>query len=64
MILLMCIAYVFYSDVDFLINLNMCLQVRHGVHPVVSDVHAVRTLFSGPPLGIKKMYADQMVSSK
>lgn len=41
-----------------------CVQVRSGVHPVVSDVHAVRTLFSGPPLGIKKMYANQMVSSK
>ncbi|XP_056304618.1 LETM1 domain-containing protein 1 isoform X2 [Danio aesculapii] len=40
--------------------LELCSKVRSGVHPVVSDVHAVRTLFSGPPLGIKKMYADQM----
>ncbi|XP_077074631.1 LETM1 domain-containing protein 1 isoform X1 [Siphateles boraxobius] len=40
--------------------MELCSKVRHGVHPVVSDVHAVRTLFSGPPLGIKKMYADQM----
>ncbi|KAG1961008.1 LETM1 domain-containing protein [Pimephales promelas] len=44
--------------------MELCSKVRHGIHPVVSDVHAVRTLFSGPPLGIKKMYADQMVSSK
>uniref|UniRef100_A0A8C1HE16 LETM1 domain containing 1 n=1 Tax=Cyprinus carpio carpio TaxID=630221 RepID=A0A8C1HE16_CYPCA len=39
---------------------ELCSKVRSGVHPVVSDVHAVRTLFSGPPLGIKRMYADQM----
>ncbi|XP_016359344.1 LETM1 domain-containing protein 1-like [Sinocyclocheilus anshuiensis] len=40
--------------------LELCSKVRSGVHPVVSDVHAVRTLFSGPPLGVKRMYADQM----
>ncbi|XP_065141503.1 LETM1 domain-containing protein 1 [Paramisgurnus dabryanus] len=40
--------------------LELCSKVRNGVHPVVSDVHAVRTLFSGPPLGIGRMYADQM----
>ncbi|KAF4096519.1 LETM1 domain-containing protein 1 [Onychostoma macrolepis] len=39
---------------------ELCSKVRSGIHPVVSDVHAVRTLFSGPPLGIKRMYADQM----
>ncbi|XP_026055722.1 LETM1 domain-containing protein 1 isoform X1 [Carassius auratus] len=39
---------------------ELCSKVRSGVHPVVSDVHAVRTLFSGPPLGIRSMYADQM----
>uniref|UniRef100_A0A9J8D2U4 LETM1 domain containing 1 n=1 Tax=Cyprinus carpio carpio TaxID=630221 RepID=A0A9J8D2U4_CYPCA len=39
--------------------MELCSKVRSGVHPVVSDVHAVRTLFSGPPLGIRKMYADQ-----
>ncbi|KAI4897338.1 hypothetical protein NFI96_015488, partial [Prochilodus magdalenae] len=40
-------------------NVCLCLQVRSGAHPVVSDVHAVRPLFSGPPLGIKRLYADQ-----
>ncbi|XP_051735512.1 LETM1 domain-containing protein 1 isoform X2 [Ctenopharyngodon idella] len=40
--------------------MELCSKVRSGFHPVVSDVHAVRTLFSGPPLGIKRMYADQM----
>uniref|UniRef100_A0A672N933 LETM1 domain-containing protein 1-like n=1 Tax=Sinocyclocheilus grahami TaxID=75366 RepID=A0A672N933_SINGR len=40
--------------------LELCSKVRSGVHPVVSDIHAVRTLFSGPPLGVKRMYADQM----
>lgn len=39
-------------------------QVQSGAHPVVSDLHAVRTLFSGPPLGIRRMDADQMVSGK
>ncbi|XP_017562536.1 LETM1 domain-containing protein 1 [Pygocentrus nattereri] len=39
---------------------NLCRKVQSGAHPVVSDVHAVRTLFSGPPLGIRRMYADQM----
>lgn len=39
---------------------ELCSKVRSGVHPMVSDVHAVRTLFSGPPLGLKKMYADQL----
>ncbi|XP_051961879.1 LETM1 domain-containing protein 1-like [Xyrauchen texanus] len=38
---------------------ELCSKVRSGVHPVVSDVHAVRTLFSGPPFGIRRMYADQ-----
>ncbi|XP_043080464.1 LETM1 domain-containing protein 1 isoform X2 [Puntigrus tetrazona] len=38
---------------------ELCSKVKSGVHPVVSDVHAVRTLFSGPPLGINRMYADQ-----
>ncbi|XP_051518718.1 LETM1 domain-containing protein 1-like isoform X1 [Myxocyprinus asiaticus] len=40
--------------------MELCSKVRSGVHPVVSDVHAVRTLFSGPPLGVRRMYADQM----
>ncbi|XP_056588644.1 LETM1 domain-containing protein 1 [Triplophysa dalaica] len=39
---------------------ELCSKVRNGAHPVVSDVHAVRTLFSGPPLGVRRMYADQM----
>ncbi|XP_060750677.1 LETM1 domain-containing protein 1 [Tachysurus vachellii] len=40
--------------------LDLCSKVQSGAHPVVSDLHAVRTLFSGPPLGIRRMDADQM----
>ncbi|XP_062871074.1 LETM1 domain-containing protein 1 [Trichomycterus rosablanca] len=40
--------------------LELCTKVQSGAHPVVSDLHAVRTLFSGPPLGIRRMDPDQM----
>uniref|UniRef100_A0A3B1J7H9 LETM1 domain containing 1 n=1 Tax=Astyanax mexicanus TaxID=7994 RepID=A0A3B1J7H9_ASTMX len=40
--------------------LNLCSKVQSGAHPVVSDIHAVRPLFSGPPFGIRRMYSDQM----
>ncbi|KAM9445062.1 LETM1 domain-containing protein 1 [Clarias gariepinus] len=39
---------------------ELCEKVQSGVHPVVSDLHAVRSLFSGPPLGIRRMGQDQM----
>lgn len=45
-----------------IINICPCFQIQGGAHPVVSDLHAVRSLFSGPPLGIRRMGADQMVS--
>ncbi|XP_066526595.1 LETM1 domain-containing protein 1 [Hoplias malabaricus] len=40
--------------------INLCNKVQSGAHPIVSDLHAVRTLFSGPPLGMKRLYTDQM----
>uniref|UniRef100_A0A8B9HKB2 LETM1 domain containing 1 n=1 Tax=Astyanax mexicanus TaxID=7994 RepID=A0A8B9HKB2_ASTMX len=40
--------------------LNLCSKVQSGAHPVVSDIHAVRPLFAGPPFGIRRMYSDQM----
>ncbi|XP_028849433.1 LETM1 domain-containing protein 1 isoform X2 [Denticeps clupeoides] len=39
---------------------DLCHKVQNGGHPLVSEVHAVRSLFSGPPLGIKIMTADLM----
>ncbi|XP_072512477.1 LETM1 domain-containing protein 1 [Salminus brasiliensis] len=40
--------------------LSLCSKTRSGAHPVVSDIHAVQTLFSGPPLAIRSLCADQM----
>lgn len=40
----------------------MHFQVQSGEKPKVSEILAVRGLFSGPPLGIKRMSVDQMVS--
>ncbi|XP_030625617.1 LETM1 domain-containing protein 1 isoform X2 [Chanos chanos] len=40
--------------------LQLCRKVQSGAHPVVSDVHAVRLLFSGPPLGIRSLRPDQL----
>lgn len=37
-------------------------QVQSGANPKVSEILAVRSLFSGPPLGIRRMSVDQMVS--
>ncbi|XP_029574799.1 LETM1 domain-containing protein 1 isoform X1 [Salmo trutta] len=40
--------------------LDLCNKVQSGIHPNISDIQAIRDLFSGPPLGIKRMNADQM----
>lgn len=37
-------------------------QVQSGQRPAVSEILAVRGLFSGPPLGMKGMGVDHMVS--
>lgn len=42
----------------------MCVQVQSGGHPIVSEVHALRTLFVESNLGLKRMYADDMVVTK
>nr|XP_046252447.1 LETM1 domain-containing protein 1 [Scatophagus argus] len=39
---------------------DLCAKVQSGKNPQVSEVLAVRGLFSGPPLSIKKMSVDQM----
>ncbi|KAF3861095.1 hypothetical protein F7725_001350, partial [Dissostichus mawsoni] len=36
------------------------LKVQNGVTPQVSEILAVRNLFSGPPLGVKRMSNKQM----
>ncbi|XP_012676239.1 LETM1 domain-containing protein 1 isoform X2 [Clupea harengus] len=48
-------------------NLQLCLmelcgKVQSGGHPIVSEVHALRTLFVESNLGLKRMYADDMKS--
>ncbi|XP_041712408.1 LETM1 domain-containing protein 1 isoform X2 [Coregonus clupeaformis] len=40
--------------------LDLCNKVQSGVHPNISDIQAIRGLFSGPPLSIKRINADQM----
>ncbi|KAF1390102.1 hypothetical protein PFLUV_G00054630 [Perca fluviatilis] len=39
---------------------DLCATVQSGAIPKVSEILAVRSLFSGPPLGIKRMSVDQM----
>lgn len=39
---------------------ELCRKVQSGAHPTVSEIQAVRGLFSGPPLGIKRLSANQM----
>ncbi|XP_034028955.1 LETM1 domain-containing protein 1-like isoform X2 [Thalassophryne amazonica] len=39
---------------------DLCTKVQRGGHPKVSEIIAVRSLFSRPPLGIKRMNVDQM----
>ncbi|MBN3297673.1 LTMD1 protein, partial [Amia calva] len=42
--------------------LQLCNKIERGAHPSVSQIHAVRRLFVGPPLGIKRLKAAHMVS--
>nr|XP_033485422.1 LETM1 domain-containing protein 1 [Epinephelus lanceolatus] len=39
---------------------DLCAKVQSGSNPKVSEILAVRNLFSGPPLGIKRMSVNQM----
>ncbi|XP_058498902.1 LETM1 domain-containing protein 1 [Solea solea] len=39
---------------------DLCNKVQSGVNPTVSEILAVRGLFSGPPLGLKRMSVDHM----
>ncbi|XP_057717525.1 LETM1 domain-containing protein 1 [Corythoichthys intestinalis] len=39
---------------------NLCTQVQKGTNPKVSQILAVRSLFSGVPLGIGKLSVQQM----
>lgn len=39
---------------------DLCAKVQNGSNPKGSEVLAVRGLFSGPPLGIKRMQTEQM----
>lgn len=43
-------------------RLFVCFQLQSGQNPTVSEILAVRGLFSKPPLSIKRMKADHMVS--
>ncbi|XP_064155216.1 LETM1 domain-containing protein 1 [Anguilla rostrata] len=40
--------------------LDLCNKVQNGAHPSVMDMQAVRPLFSGPPLGMKRLGANHM----
>lgn len=39
---------------------DLCTQVQNGANPKVSEILAVRSLFSRPPLDIKRMRTEQM----
>ncbi|XP_037629169.1 LETM1 domain-containing protein 1 [Sebastes umbrosus] len=39
---------------------DLCAKVQSGATPEVSEILAVRRLFSGPPLGIHRMSVNQM----
>uniref|UniRef100_UPI0037E77AD4 LETM1 domain-containing protein 1 isoform X2 n=1 Tax=Semicossyphus pulcher TaxID=241346 RepID=UPI0037E77AD4 len=39
---------------------DLCAKVQNGATPKVSEILAVRSLFSRPPLGIKRMSTHQM----
>lgn len=39
---------------------DLCAKVQHGSKPKTAEILGVRGLFSGPPLGIKRMSTEQM----
>ncbi|XP_061591297.1 LETM1 domain-containing protein 1 [Cololabis saira] len=39
---------------------DLCSKVQNGANPKVTEILAVRSLFSGPPLGIRRMSVDHM----
>ncbi|KAK0133888.1 LETM1 domain-containing protein 1 [Merluccius polli] len=39
---------------------DLSTKVQNGVHPKVDDIHGVRVLFSGNPLGVTRMNAKHM----
>ncbi|XP_054465982.1 LETM1 domain-containing protein 1 [Anoplopoma fimbria] len=39
---------------------DLCAKVQNGANPKVSEILAVRSLFSGPPLGIHRMSVARM----
>ncbi|XP_077369409.1 LETM1 domain-containing protein 1 [Festucalex cinctus] len=39
---------------------NLCSQVQNGANPKVPEILAVRSLFSGTPLGMSKLSVEQM----
>ncbi|XP_021421824.2 LETM1 domain-containing protein 1 isoform X2 [Oncorhynchus mykiss] len=43
-----------------IILLDLCNKVQSGVHPNISDIQVIRGLFSGAPLSIKRINANQM----
>ncbi|KAJ8258166.1 hypothetical protein GJAV_G00193880 [Gymnothorax javanicus] len=40
--------------------LDLCNKVQNGGHPSTTEILTVRALFSGPPLGMKRLDADHM----
>ncbi|KAG9333981.1 hypothetical protein JZ751_009297 [Albula glossodonta] len=42
--------------------LDLCNKVQSGAHPSVSEMQALRGLFSAPPLGLHRLDTTQMVS--
>ncbi|XP_041097416.1 LETM1 domain-containing protein 1 isoform X2 [Polyodon spathula] len=40
--------------------LQLCSKVQGGAHPGISEIQAVRHLFTGPPLGMKRLQVEHM----
>ncbi|KAJ8390493.1 hypothetical protein AAFF_G00102900 [Aldrovandia affinis] len=40
--------------------LDLCNKVQNGAHPSVTEIQALRGLFSGPPLGLKRLDPNHM----
>ncbi|KAM9751336.1 LETM1 domain-containing protein 1 isoform 1-T1 [Menidia menidia] len=39
---------------------DLCTKVQSGANPKASEILAIRSLFSGPPLGMRRMQVDHM----